>query len=122
MLTGEGAFDFSSGSGKVPYGVAAVAAEALQPCIALAGRVLVGARETRALGMESAYAVVDLVGEDGQPRRPGGQPGRPRGAGRPDLVPLSGCERPGPLWEYRESVSPLVKTAEPQSTTGEHVS
>ena len=48
MITGEGAFDFSSRSGKVPYGVAAVAAEALQPCIALAGRVLVGAREMRA--------------------------------------------------------------------------
>ncbi|MGN6131959.1 MAG: glycerate kinase family protein, partial [Nocardioidaceae bacterium] len=36
VVTGEGAFDFSSRSGKVPYGVAAVAAEALQPCIALA--------------------------------------------------------------------------------------
>jgi glycerate 2-kinase len=63
VVTGEGAFDFSSRSGKVPYGVAAVAAEALQPCIALAGRVLVGAREMRALGVESAYAMVDLVGE-----------------------------------------------------------
>lgn len=63
VVTGEGAFDFSSRAGKVPYGVAAVAAEALQPCIALAGKVLVGSREMRALGVESAYAVVDLVGE-----------------------------------------------------------
>jgi glycerate 2-kinase len=63
VVTGEGSFDFSSRSGKVPYGVAAVAAEALQPCIALAGRVLVGSREMRALGIESAYSVVDLVGE-----------------------------------------------------------
>jgi len=63
VLTGEGAFDFSSRSGKVPYGVAAVAARALQPCVALAGRVLVGSREMRALGIESAYSVVDLVGE-----------------------------------------------------------
>jgi glycerate kinase len=63
VLTGEGAFDFSSRSGKVPYGVAAVAAQALQPCVALAGRVLVGSREMRALGIESAYSVVDLVGE-----------------------------------------------------------
>ena len=63
VVTGEGAFDFSSRSGTVPYGVAAVAAEALQPCIALAGRVLVGSREMRALGVESAYSVVDLVGE-----------------------------------------------------------
>jgi glycerate kinase len=64
VITGEGAFDFSSRSGKVPYGVAAVAAEALQPCIALAGQVLVGSREMRALGVESAYAVADLVGEE----------------------------------------------------------
>ncbi|HET7355896.1 MAG TPA: glycerate kinase [Nocardioidaceae bacterium] len=64
VITGEGAFDFSSRSGKVPAGVAAVAAEALQPCIALAGRVLVGAREMRATGIESAYAMVDLVGEE----------------------------------------------------------
>ncbi|HEX5560210.1 MAG TPA: glycerate kinase [Nocardioidaceae bacterium] len=63
VLTGEGSFDFSSRSGTVPYGVAAVAAEALRPCVALAGRVLVGAREMRALGIESAYSVSDLVGE-----------------------------------------------------------
>ncbi len=64
VLTGEGAFDFSSRAGKVPYGVAAIASEALRPCIALAGQVLVGSREMRALGIESAYAVVDLVGEE----------------------------------------------------------
>ena len=59
-----GAFDFSSRSGKVPYGVATVAGRALVPCVALAGKVLVGSRETRALGVESAYSVVDLVGEE----------------------------------------------------------
>ncbi len=64
VLTGEGAFDFSSRAGKVPYGVAQVAAEALRPCVALAGRVLVGSREMRALGVESAYAMVDVVGEE----------------------------------------------------------
>ena len=64
VVTGEGAFDFSSGAGKVPYGVAGVAAEALRPCIVLAGKVLVGSREMRALGVESAYSLVDLVGED----------------------------------------------------------
>ena len=64
VVTGEGAFDFSSRSGKVPYGVAEVAARSLVPCIALAGRVLVGAREMRALGVESAYSLVDLVGEE----------------------------------------------------------
>lgn len=63
VITGEGAFDFSSRSGKVPYGVAGVASAALQPCIALAGQVLIGSREMRALGVESAYSMVDLVGE-----------------------------------------------------------
>ena len=62
VVTGEGAFDFQSRSGKVPYGVARVAGEAIRPCIALAGRVLVGSREMRALGVESAYAMQDLVG------------------------------------------------------------
>ncbi|WP_322919559.1 glycerate kinase family protein [Nocardioides renjunii] len=64
VVTGEGAFDFSSRAGKVPYGVAGVASEALRPCIALAGQVLVGSREMRALGIESAYSVVELVGEE----------------------------------------------------------
>ena len=44
--------------------MATVAAEALRPCVALAGRVLVGSREMRALGIESAYSLVDLVGEE----------------------------------------------------------
>lgn len=64
VVTGEGAFDFSSRAGKVPYGVAEIANAALRPCIALAGRVLVGSREMRALGIESAYSLVDLVGEE----------------------------------------------------------
>jgi glycerate kinase len=63
VLTGEGAFDYSSRAGKVPHGVATVAEEALRPCVVLAGRVEVGAREMRALGVESAYSMVDLVGE-----------------------------------------------------------
>ena len=72
MITGEGAFDFSSRSGKVPYGVATIAAKALQPCIALAGQVLVGSREMRALGVESAYSMVDLVGEEASFADPAG--------------------------------------------------
>lgn len=64
VVTGEGAFDFSSRAGKVPYGVAEVASQALRPCVALAGQVLVGSREMRALGIESAYSLVDLVGEE----------------------------------------------------------
>ena len=89
MLTGEGAFDFSSRSGKVPYGVAAIAAEALRPCVALAGQVLVGSREMRALGVESAYSLVTLVGEERALGDPAGARGRPGGTGRADLVPLS---------------------------------
>ena len=87
MITGEGAFDFSSRSGKVPYGVAEVAAEALRPCVALAGQVLVGSREMRALGIESAYSLVDLVGEERAFADPVGIAGRPGPAGREDLVP-----------------------------------
>lgn len=64
VVTGEGAFDFSSRSGKVPYGVAQWAGEALRPCITLAGQVLVGSREMRALGMDAAYSVVEAVGEE----------------------------------------------------------
>ncbi|WP_166140402.1 glycerate kinase family protein [Nocardioides ochotonae] len=63
VITGEGAFDVSSRAGKVPYGVGEIAAEALRPCVVVAGKVQVGAREMRALGVESAYALVDLVGE-----------------------------------------------------------
>ena len=64
VVTGEGSFDFSSRAGKVPFGVAAVATTALRPCVALAGRVLVGAREMRALGIEAAYSLTDAVGEE----------------------------------------------------------
>jgi glycerate kinase len=41
-----------------------VAARAARPCVVLAGRVDVGSREMRALGVESAYAMLDLVGEE----------------------------------------------------------
>jgi glycerate kinase len=64
VVTGEGAFDFSSRSGKVPYGVATVAGEAMRPCVAIAGQVQIGSREMRALGVESAYSLVDLAGEE----------------------------------------------------------
>jgi glycerate kinase len=64
VVTGEGAFDFSSRAGKVPHGVATVAEEALRPCVVLAGEVLIGSREMRALGIESAYSLVDLVGRE----------------------------------------------------------
>ncbi len=63
VVTGEGAFDYSSRAGKVVHGVAQVASAAARPCIVIAGRVDVGAREIRALGIESAYGVTDRVDE-----------------------------------------------------------
>ncbi|KQV76219.1 hypothetical protein ASC61_15095 [Aeromicrobium sp. Root344] len=64
VVTGEGAYDFSSRAGKVVFGVAVVAGAAARPCIVLAGQVLVGSREMRAMGVESAYSMADLVGID----------------------------------------------------------
>lgn len=64
VVTGEGAFDFSSRSGKVVSGVARIAADALRPCVVLAGQVTLGSREMRTMGVEAAYAVSDLVGLD----------------------------------------------------------
>jgi glycerate kinase len=70
VLTGEGTYDFASRSGSVVHGVAQVAQAALRPCVVLAGQVLVGGREMRAMGVESAYAVVDVVGEQAALARP----------------------------------------------------
>ena len=95
VLTGEGAFDFSSRSGKVPYGVAKVAEEALRPCVALAGQVLVGSREMRALGIESAYSMVDLAGEDAIARRAGRRAQRAGGTRGPHMVALTRGITPG---------------------------
>ena len=63
VITGEGSFDFSSRAGKVPHGVAELAGQALLPCIVMAGQVVIGSREMRALGVEAAYSMIDLVGE-----------------------------------------------------------
>nr|WP_174268080.1 glycerate kinase [Nocardioides zeae] len=62
VVTGEGRFDFASRAGTVPHGVALVAAAAVRPCVVVAGEVLVGTREMRALGVEAAYSLVDEVG------------------------------------------------------------
>ena len=62
VLTGEGAFDYSSRDGTVVYGVAQAAGAAARPCVVLAGRVDVASREMRALGVEQAYSATDLVG------------------------------------------------------------
>lgn len=62
VLTGEGTLDATSLSGKVVAGVAALAAEHAAPCVVLAGQVRIGRREAAAYGIDSAHAVVDLVG------------------------------------------------------------
>lgn len=63
VVTGEGAFDYSSRGGKVVYGVAQVAGGVARPCVVVAGRVDVGTREMRSLGVEQAYSMCELVGE-----------------------------------------------------------
>lgn len=72
VVSGEGSLDFSSRSGKVPVGVAAVAASVARPCLVLAGQVHLGAREMRASNIESAYSVAELVGEDASMADPAG--------------------------------------------------
>ncbi len=61
VVTGEGAFDFSSRTGKVVHGIAQVATSVARPCIVVAGSVDVGSREMRAIGIESAYGITDTV-------------------------------------------------------------
>ena len=89
VVTGEGAFDFSSRSGKVPYGVAQLCAEGVVPCVALAGQVLDrlprDAHPRRRVGV--------LRGRPGgggaRVRRPGRLPGPAGRAHRAHLVPLT---------------------------------
>jgi len=56
-VTGCTVFDFGTRGGGVVAEVARAAAEALCPCIAVAGEVLIGGREMRTMGVESAYPV-----------------------------------------------------------------
>ena len=70
VITGEGGFDVTSRAGKVPHGVASAAQQRAVPCIVLAGRVDIGAREMRTLGVESAYSVSELLGERVALQRP----------------------------------------------------
>jgi glycerate kinase len=70
VVTGEGTFDFSSLSGKVVSGVAALAAEHAVPCVVLAGAVRVGRREAGAAGIEATYSLVETVGVEAALTRP----------------------------------------------------
>jgi glycerate kinase len=64
VVTGEGKLDWQSMSGKVVSGVARLAGEGTRPCVAIAGNVQVGSRELRANGIESAYSLIDIVGNE----------------------------------------------------------
>jgi glycerate kinase len=57
VLTGCSVFDFARRGGGVVAAAAELAAARLSPCVLIAGEVVVGAREMRAMGIEAAYAV-----------------------------------------------------------------
>ena len=58
VITGEGRLDGSSTRGKVVSGVAALAQEHGVPCVAVAGEVLLGARESASAGLAETWSLV----------------------------------------------------------------
>ena len=92
-MTGCSEFDFAARGGGVVKAVAAAAGRALSPCIAIAGRVVIGSREMRTMGIDAAYAVRDThpAGADA------GRGGRHRASGRPvlELVTAGPASRRG---------------------------
>ena len=60
VITGEGALDAQTLHGKAPAGVAAAAAKAGVPVVAVAGRVALDADRLRAAGIDAAYALTDV--------------------------------------------------------------
>lgn len=59
VVTGEGTFDWQSLRGKVVAGVAEAALATATPTVVIAGQVLVGRRDTMALGISGVYAVAE---------------------------------------------------------------
>jgi glycerate 2-kinase len=59
VITGEGTFDWQSLQGKVVAGVAQAALAKAKPTVVIAGQVLVGRRDTMALGISGTYAVAE---------------------------------------------------------------
>jgi glycerate kinase len=70
LISGEGSFDAQSAGGKVVVGVARMAERAARPCVVIAGQVQVGNREMRAMGIESAYSMVEMAGREASFGRP----------------------------------------------------
>lgn len=57
VVTGSGVYDFASRGGGVMQFIADRAQGSMRPCVALAGEVVIGGREMRTMGIESAYPV-----------------------------------------------------------------
>ncbi|MFD1212296.1 glycerate kinase [Arthrobacter sp. GCM10027362] len=60
VITGEGSLDLQSLEGKAPMGVAAVAAAAGVPVVAVCGRTLLASSQLEAAGFVRTYALTDL--------------------------------------------------------------
>ena len=70
VITGEGCLDDQTLHGKVCMGVAQRAAKMGIPCVVLAGEVRIGKREISHVGIDSAYAMKDLVGREASLAQP----------------------------------------------------
>lgn len=64
VVTGCGVFDFAERGGEVVATAARVAERSLCPAVVIAGEVLIGGREMRTLGIESAYPVRASAADD----------------------------------------------------------
>lgn len=64
IVTGEGALDWQSMRGKAVTGVAKRGLDRGIPVIAIAGRVDITARERSEMGLDAAYSVSEMEGED----------------------------------------------------------
>jgi glycerate 2-kinase len=62
VITGEGALDEQSLRGKLPLRVAAGCLDAGVPCVAIAGRVLLGRRQVAAAGFAQAHSIERYAG------------------------------------------------------------
>jgi glycerate 2-kinase len=60
VITGEGSLDEQTLSGKAPQGVAAAAAKAGVPVVAVCGRSLLTVDRLRGAGIQQAYALTDI--------------------------------------------------------------
>jgi glycerate 2-kinase len=62
VITGEGSLDEQSLAGKLPVRVAASCLEAGVPCVAIAGRVMLGRRHAAAAGFAEAHSIEGYAG------------------------------------------------------------